>query len=179
MRKVNWMFIGCIALCILTGLIAIGVYAIHFAHYSLSDNPADWGVLGDYFGGLLNPIISLVTVMLVLKTYLAQREEVKQNDVATAEQLQVAKRTAEIHLLQTKISASYEVLRVHLGELDRVTQSHNNPYNTRFYGMDGKDYTNSYARERYQFKLVDNIISEQSKINNLLENADMNDTFRI
>lgn len=115
------MFNGCIALCIVTGIIAIGVYAIHFAHYSLSDNPADWGVLGDYFGGLLNPIISLVTVMFVLKTYLAQREEVKQNDVATAEQLQVAKRTAEIHLLQTKISASYEVLRVHLGELDRVT----------------------------------------------------------
>lgn len=171
MRRANWLFNGCIALCVASGISAISVYAYHFANSTLSDNPADWGVLGDYFGGLLNPIISIITLFFLLKTYLSQREEVRQNEKAAERQIQVANDTAKTHLLQTKISARYEVIKVYLAELARVTQSYNqNRFEySPFIGMDRQEYTRGSDRRIYQENLAARIKDEQEKISVLLK----------
>jgi hypothetical protein len=61
----------------LFALIVAGTYAIYFGgiqkfHLGGSDS---WGQFGDYFGGLLNPIIGMATVLLVVRTLVATREE--------------------------------------------------------------------------------------------------------
>jgi hypothetical protein len=47
---------------IIIALICLGVYIFNFPG-GLSGNQADWGTFGDFMGGVLNPIVSLVTLI--------------------------------------------------------------------------------------------------------------------
>jgi hypothetical protein len=41
--------------------------SLKFYNHSFSNNISDWGAMGDYFGGLLNPFISLFSLILLAK----------------------------------------------------------------------------------------------------------------
>jgi len=56
--------------------IAVFVYVVNFGT-SLSSMKAEWGVFGDYLGGVLNPLVGIVTVLLVLINVRLQRLELK------------------------------------------------------------------------------------------------------
>lgn len=47
--------------------LAVLLFSVKFICHGWSDNPADWGVFGDYFGGVLNPIIALVTLLVTIQ----------------------------------------------------------------------------------------------------------------
>ena len=58
---------------IFVNLVPVVVYGIHFyvlLKSGLSDDPAHWGVFGDYVGGTLNPILAFLTLSVTL--YLAK-----------------------------------------------------------------------------------------------------------
>ncbi|HRW64002.1 MAG TPA: hypothetical protein P5132_10960, partial [Bacteroidales bacterium] len=40
-------------------------YIIKFRTYNFSDSPADWALLGNYIGGILGPIISLLSLIVL------------------------------------------------------------------------------------------------------------------
>lgn len=61
-------------LVILLAGLAVVAYVSFFARHAIGD-PGDWAAFGDYFGGLLNPVIGIVTVVLVIKTLQATRRE--------------------------------------------------------------------------------------------------------
>lgn len=42
--------------------------------YGVSDDPAVWGQLGDYFGGLLNPMFSFISLVLLIKSLTLQNQ---------------------------------------------------------------------------------------------------------
>ena len=46
--------------------IVISFYVFQFGRYTLSDNLEAWGQTGDYFGGLLNPLISLLNLVVTI-----------------------------------------------------------------------------------------------------------------
>lgn len=46
--------------------LVVGVYWWCFRDYSLSSDPGAWGQWGDYFGGMLNPILSVVNICVVV-----------------------------------------------------------------------------------------------------------------
>ncbi len=50
--------------------IVIFPYSIKFYRTVLSDDPGNWGEFGDYIGGILNPIFTLINIILLL--YLAK-----------------------------------------------------------------------------------------------------------
>lgn len=69
------------------------VYASYFLRFyvsldfELSNDSAVWGQLGDYIGGLLNPILSFITIVLLIRqlelqneSNLSLKEEMKSND---------------------------------------------------------------------------------------------------
>lgn len=51
--------------------LTIGLFLLKFSKDTISNDPAVWGQFGDYFGGILNPILSLIN--LVILTYLSIR----------------------------------------------------------------------------------------------------------
>ncbi len=56
---------------ILCTLIVSGSYYYHFKqilNYKLSNDTAIWGQLGDYFGGILNPILSFISIVLLIRS---------------------------------------------------------------------------------------------------------------
>lgn len=55
-------------------LVAVGIYTWHFNGRPLSPNPSEWGQFGDFLGGALGWVLSLVTLTAVYATYLKQRE---------------------------------------------------------------------------------------------------------
>ena len=55
--------------------------------YRISSDTAVWGALGDYFGGVLNPILSFISIILLISSLTLQREantdlrkEIKRNE---------------------------------------------------------------------------------------------------
>jgi hypothetical protein len=57
-------------------ILSFGLYFVYFGfrNFTLGD-PNSWGDFGDYFGGVVNPIIGIVTVILVVRTLQATRAE--------------------------------------------------------------------------------------------------------
>ncbi|MBB1315758.1 MULTISPECIES: hypothetical protein [Aliivibrio] len=50
-------------------------YNFSYLHsYVISKNPGDWGVLGDFLGGVLNPILTFFTIVLLVSSLNLQRE---------------------------------------------------------------------------------------------------------
>ncbi len=55
-------------------LLASLIYYFYFSDYIISDNPEHWGWLGDYFGGVLNPLLSFVSIVLIVMSLRLQGE---------------------------------------------------------------------------------------------------------
>lgn len=78
------------------GAIAAGVvysvYIYNFAPgrwFKTSSDPADWGVFGDYVGGMLNPVFSFLAFVGVLITVMLQAKQLKvAREQSTFEEIQ-------------------------------------------------------------------------------------------
>lgn len=66
----SFYFIAAVAFAVLL------TYVLKFGT-SLSSDRDEWGVFGDYLGGVLNPLVGIVTVLLVLINVRLQRQELK------------------------------------------------------------------------------------------------------
>jgi hypothetical protein len=81
-------------------LISISVlyFILKFKHQYISEDIKDWSAFGDYFGGILNPIISLLSlIVLGYITYLISRNDNEENK--------------NLYLLQKRIDAYDELLK--------------------------------------------------------------------
>lgn len=82
-------YIKCRKICfyvsvfIITAL-PIVLYIINFGNskkYALSDDPADWGAFGDYFGGVYSVIVAVFVIYLARKL---NKEDNKRNEIINA-----------------------------------------------------------------------------------------------
>lgn len=71
LRKIEW---GLLWFAVIAACVAVVAYTIAFSGWSLGD-PVDWGAFGDYMGGVLNPIIGIITVLLIVLTLATTRKE--------------------------------------------------------------------------------------------------------
>jgi hypothetical protein len=100
---------------------AITIYAVWFLYVLRSEIPesgAAWGTFGDYFGGLLNPVIAFTALYWLTRSVRLQKEELNETrsaleDSADAQKNQVAvaswtalinANTAQIQQLQYQLS---------------------------------------------------------------------------
>jgi len=78
-RNKNLLIIGLTVLFIIL-FSPILFYFLNFWKNPVSENPSDWGVFGDYIGGVLNPVISLISLVLLgYLTYLISTLSDKEN----------------------------------------------------------------------------------------------------
>lgn len=100
----------------LIGAVAVAAYVAFFAvvhRTQVSTDPGDWGTLGDYFGGLLNPVISFATLVVAYAVWKQQKEELK----ATKEALEDQAKTAE---QQRQEQRFFDLLNVYYRTLDSI-----------------------------------------------------------
>jgi uncharacterized membrane protein len=107
----NISFIALIA-GVLFFISTLSFYAFNFFDTPISDDPNDWGVLGDFIGGLVNPLLGLVTIWLLtvsLRQNNQMLEQARKELKATLEEL---KRGQEIQAsTERALNAQIELAR--------------------------------------------------------------------
>ena len=74
-NMLSWLRSHFLLILIVVAVLPILIYVLMFHSYSLSDDPADWGVFGDYIGGVYSVLIALLVVYITRN--LTRRDEEK------------------------------------------------------------------------------------------------------
>ncbi|MFD2891389.1 hypothetical protein ACFS5J_05105 [Flavobacterium chuncheonense] len=78
---ISKILIAFIVLCLISTLIPLFLFIYYFRDQSISNNIADWGTFGDFFGGMLNILISLISlIVLGYLTYLVGKQSIEENE---------------------------------------------------------------------------------------------------
>lgn len=66
-----------LGVAVLTSAVIIGAYFLNFHNQHISENAGNWGQLGDFFGGTLNPVFGFLSVIAILAALVVQSRELK------------------------------------------------------------------------------------------------------
>ncbi|MEN9886242.1 MAG: hypothetical protein RL758_820 [Pseudomonadota bacterium] len=97
--------------------IAIGAYAITFHKLPHNEAPAAWGQFGDFLGGLLNPIVSICTLVVAIAVWKLQRVEMEQTRNALTEQAKTAEQ-------QRQEQRFFDLLNLYHRTVDSISVTH-------------------------------------------------------
>jgi hypothetical protein len=61
-------------------------YAVAFSALPVTENPSAWGTFGDYMGGLMNPLVSVLTLFVAISVWRLQKVELEQTKKAMESQ---------------------------------------------------------------------------------------------
>ncbi|NRF14118.1 hypothetical protein [Vibrio coralliilyticus] len=92
---------------IFTTLIIISIvsfYAFHFQELEISTDPEKWGPFGDFFGGVLNPILAFFSFLALLYTIHIQQNELELTREELKSSVSAQKDTATFAKNQNEIS---------------------------------------------------------------------------
>jgi hypothetical protein len=94
-KIILWIVLGTPTILTITPIV---FFILNFKSHIISENISDWGSFGDYFGGIINPIISLLNlIVLGYITYLIAKNSVEENK--------------KLYFLQRRIEAFDELMR--------------------------------------------------------------------
>lgn len=71
------ILVGVLFVALLAACVVVGVFSYHFKAQPIEVDPAPWGQLGDYFGGILNPIFGFLSVFALLVALVIQSRELR------------------------------------------------------------------------------------------------------
>lgn len=129
--------------------LVVGAYVIGFHDHDFSKDPSEWGALGDYLGGVINPLTSLLALYFLIKTYQAQKDELSETKRALQESAEHQKATAGsqaeqvelearrlaasekqiiVQAMSAEISSKFEEIKFYMSEVNRVTSAMNNKW---------------------------------------------------
>lgn len=94
-----------IGILTITLLLVTGIYFYNFFSFHFSKSTSDWGSFGDYFGGVLNPLLTCILIYLVIKEGIDSRKnylESKQVSLKSHEQI-----NKQIRILKPKPEVVY------------------------------------------------------------------------
>ena len=73
-RSAQWLDIALLVAAFTGGALVVGAYVFRFHAWDIG-NPEQWAHFGDFIGGVLNPLIGVITIVLVVMTLRATRLE--------------------------------------------------------------------------------------------------------
>lgn len=92
-------------------------YFVKFSGYGFSEKQDDWGVLGDYIGGVLNPAISLAALYWLTRSIVLQKRELQESRKALldaafsqSQQAKTSETAAKIQLLSMEMEVISSLL---------------------------------------------------------------------
>lgn len=116
----NWGLLLMPAVC---AAVAIITYAVTFRDLPATENPQAWGTFGDFLGGLLNPLVSTLTLFVAISVWRLQRDELEltskeleQTKLAMEEQAKTAEQ-------QRQEQRFFDLLNVYQRTLDSISHT--------------------------------------------------------
>lgn len=94
-------------------IILVLSYAIAFHPLPINERPDAWGQFGDYMGGLLNPLISLFTLIVAVSVWRLQKTELLETRKALEEQGKTAEQ-------QRREQRFFDLLNLYRATLDSI-----------------------------------------------------------
>ena len=82
----------------------IGLYTYQFNSYSISNKPQDWGPFGDFFGGVVNPILAFCSFIALLYTIHIQQNELTLTRIELKRSVEAQKLTATFTEKQNEVA---------------------------------------------------------------------------
>jgi len=99
-RHLSTVLIVIVLIAIAAAVAFVSIYHYHLGALAIDEkSPEGWGQLGDYFGGVLNPVFGFLTILALVLTLILQSRELK--------------------LSRTELSISAEALRGQNKAIDR------------------------------------------------------------
>ena len=96
-------------------LIISTIYFYNFFSLQLSKEGSDWGTFGEYFGGVLNPILTCFLIYLVLKEGYETRDHTLKSQAQIEKQIKLLTPKPEIVYYLTRTSSSVFVIIENIG----------------------------------------------------------------
>lgn len=115
----------------LVGVISLvlGFYTLNFYDHELSSSPEQWGQLGDYIGGVLNPILSFTTIVILIVTVGIQSKQLESSQEELALTREELQRTAEATARQANHFEKDAKLKEYLVLIDKLATRINRNFN--------------------------------------------------
>lgn len=133
-RKLDVLIWGVIVSAIVVATLVVALYLYRFGVGSpgteLAKKQDIWGQFGDYVGGTLNPFLSFLALVLLVRTYRLQRDELAatRDEVAQSRVVaQSAVSSAQLQRFETTLFSLIELVRSMRGEVridDGILPSH-------------------------------------------------------
>ncbi|WP_290524579.1 hypothetical protein [Alcanivorax sp.] len=86
--------VGIAAIVILAGV--FGAYAKQFSEHAIG-GPAEWGMFGDFVGGLANPLLGFLTIFLLIVSLYYQTQELAATREELAQSKEAMQQANELH----------------------------------------------------------------------------------
>lgn len=94
------------------------VWAIYYANFGggLSKDPGNWGVFGDFTGGVLNPLLNFITIYLLIKSLNFQEDQIETAKLEADEARNDLKKARENEALRSYESSLLTFAQVAIDE---------------------------------------------------------------
>lgn len=105
--------------CLISLFFVLGVYYCHEFPRTGNATRADWGTFGDYFGGILNPILSIINILLLayFSVKVANLE-----DSRFEESIKIQKEVALYELKQSALLGATKILNKIYDDVAEISQ---------------------------------------------------------
>ena len=120
-------------------------YLFKFGSFTFSDSKADWGTFGDYLGGLLNPLISILTLAVTVYIAISINEYEKRRDAASKNEEDVK---SFLELYQFFTTSEFRDIR-------------HTSWNTLRKAIENKEYKDFIVKEPYVARYINRIPRSQ------------------
>jgi DnaJ-domain-containing protein 1 len=100
-------------------------YLLNFHRQYVSDDAGDWGTFGDFVGGTLNPFLSFLALVILLRTFSMQRKELSLQRKELKKTKALLKKQTETQAKQQFESTFFALLNLHNKTLEDFFESKN------------------------------------------------------
>lgn len=89
-----------LAILAVVGVIFSYIWRFYYElNFGVSSDPAVWGQLGDYMGGILNPLLSFISIVLLIKSLGLQNQANK----GLIEEIEITRRTEKVRSFEAQL----------------------------------------------------------------------------
>ena len=94
-------------------LVVIAAYVFNFHAHNFSESNGDWGTFGDFFGGTLNPLLSFLALIILLRTFSMQKTELDLQREELKDTKELLRLQTQTQIKQRFESTFFALLNVH------------------------------------------------------------------